>query len=130
MTARIRPSGRFFFAPYSGLAPYPVDPLAWNDSPRDAAARLLRVSRAEGFTVFVLESGRRYEVTGPEDQLMVSDSEGLLYLVDARPCGYCGHDTNGKRRAFECRESGDWFCDADCAQRAAELLVDSENWGR
>lgn len=124
---KVKPAGRFKFGAHTGLGAYFLEPLSWRDTNRDACARLLRISRNEGYTVTVLESGRRYEISEPEDALFISDNSGLVWLVDAVPCEACGADTVGLSHAFDLSEGGR-VCGRECAQRHAEMLATEAEW--
>ena len=121
---KAKPAGRFKFGAHSGLGAYFLEPLTWRHTDRDACARLLRWSRANGYTVTVLESGRRYEISEPEDALTIDDNSGLVWLVDAVPCEACGADTVGLSNAFDLSEGGR-VCGRECARHYAER---AEEW--
>lgn len=61
---------------------------------RDRVARRLRYLRAEGFPVWTLEAGRKWEIGEPLGCVLIPDDSGLLVFrsvkVKAPECWYCG----------------------------------------
>jgi hypothetical protein len=63
---------------------------------RQGVARRLRYLRREGYPISVLEKGREWEISDPDDSIMVSDNCGILCLrpirVPTYECWICGFD--------------------------------------
>ena len=113
---------RLCFSGFCGMSDIPSEPMDAGDV-RAAAAEHLREARRTGHPVAVLERGAEWEIGEPEGCCMVPDSAGILWIEAVPTCAHCGGAADG-RRSFKDRETGDRYCDQDCAARAAELQFD------
>jgi hypothetical protein len=72
---------RLKFAAHSGLGAYEVEEGELAEC-RLAAAKLLRRRRRQDHPCTTLKIGREWEISEPEDCLMVPDTAGILWLVE------------------------------------------------
>lgn len=71
------------FTSHSGMSWPPIECDTYHEA-RRVAARYLRSWRNREYTVTTLVSGKRWEITEPEDAFMVPDDAGFLSIIDTQ----------------------------------------------
>lgn len=109
---------------YSGMA-IPIDDGDRDDC-RSAAAQILRNRRKHGHHIAMVRRGHSWEIEGKDDEVLIGDSTGNLYLSDVRAsCCECGGKMDGTdtRRMSESRLR--YLQCADCSN--PELYDDDDD---
>lgn len=103
---------------YCGMS----DPIVTRDerqeieTVRRLVARILRRRRADGFPVAMLDRGSRWEITEPEDSVLVPDGAGILRLSVVNRCDYCSHILNDDEEFICCESAAEFIYGIECEE--------------